>query len=446
MSPSLAERDLACVWHPCTQMKDHESIPLVETVRGEGPWLYDTQGRRYLDAVSSWWVNLFGHAQPDIARAIAEQAAQLEHVIFAGHTHEPAVRLAERLLKLAPPGLGKVFFADNGSSAVEVALKMSYHRWINRGERRPYFVHLDAAYHGETLGALAVSDVGLYKDTYRPLLLEALQTPAPDVRRPDRAADIAGCLEALDRLLQERGTQIGALILEPLLQCAAGMRMHEAEFVRGVAQRCAAHGVHLIADEIAVGFGRTGTLFACEQAGITPDFLCLSKGITGGFLPLAVVLTRDEVYADFYADWAEQKAFLHSHSYTGNPLACAAANATLDLFEARDVLGRNRALGARMEARLRAAVEDHPHVTGIRRHGLVLACDLVAQREPRVDFPAAQRRGLRAYRYGLEHEALLRPLGHTMYLMPPYVLSDAQADTLIDTLVGGIEAAVSGPA
>ena len=307
-------------------------------------------------------------------------------------------------------------------------------------------MHLDAAYHGETLGALAVSDVGLYKDTYRPLLLEALQTPAPDVRRPDRAADIAGCLEALDRLLQERGTQIGALILEPLLQCAAGMRMHEAEFVRGVAQRCAAHGVHLIADEIAVGFGRTGTLFACEQAGITPDFLCLSKGITGGFLPLAVVLTRNEVYADFYADWAEQKAFLHSHSYTGNPLACAAANATLDLFEARDVLGRNRALGARMEARLRAAVEDHPHVTGIRRHGLVLACDLVAQREPRVDFPAAQRRGLRAYRYGLEHEALLRPLGHTMYLMPPYVLSDAQADTLIDTLVGGIEAAVSGPA
>lgn len=440
---SLAQRDLACVWHPCTQMKDHESLPLIEVARGEGVWLYDTSGRRYLDAVSSWWVNIFGHAQPHIAQAIAEQASRLEHVIFAGHTHEPGVRLAERLLELAPEDLGKVFFADNGSSAVEVALKMSYHRWINRGESRPYFVHLDGAYHGETLGALGVSDVGLYKDTYKPLLLEALQTPAPDRRRPDRAADIAACLQALDKLLDDKGSQIGALILEPLVQCAAGMRMHEAEFVRGVAERCAAHGVHLIADEIAVGFGRSGTLFACEQAGITPDFLCLSKGITGGFLPLAVVLTTDAVYADFYADWSAQKAFLHSHSYTGNPLACAAANATLDLFAASDVLGRNRLLGERMEARLRAAVEDHPHVTGIRRQGMILACDMVQSRSPRVDFPAEQRRGLRAYRYGLEHEALLRPLGHTQYLMPPYVISEQELDTLVDTMVAAIHVAVA---
>ncbi len=438
---TLAERDLSCVWHPCTQMKDHESIPLVEIDRGEGVWLYDTAGRRYLDAVSSWWVNIFGHANPQIAAAIAAQARTLEHVIFAGHTHEPAVRLAERILTHAPPGLGKVFFADNGSSAVEVALKMSFHFWLNQGQTRPFFVHLDEGYHGETLGALAVSDVGLYKSTYEPLLLQSLQTPAPDTRRPDRAADIAGCLTQLENLLQRRGHEISAVILEPLVQCAAGMRMHEAEFVTGLAALCRKFGVHVIADEIAVGFGRTGTMFACEQAGITPDFLCLSKGITGGFLPLSLVLTSNTVYDAFYADWVEQKAFLHSHSYTGNPIACAAANAVLDIFEQQPVIASNRERGAWMEQCVRARLENHPHVAHIRRHGMILALDLVARRDPQEHFPAVERRGLRAYQHGLQHEALLRPLGDTLYLMPPYVITDDQVEQLAGALHGAIDAA-----
>ncbi|MEN8719053.1 MAG: adenosylmethionine--8-amino-7-oxononanoate transaminase [Oceanococcaceae bacterium] len=435
---SLAERDLACVWHPCTQMKDHESVPLVEVARGEGVWLYDTAGRRYLDAVSSWWVNIFGHAEPRIAEAIAAQARTLEHVIFAGHTHEPAVRLAERLLRLTPPGLGKVFFADNGSSAVEVALKMSFHYWRHRGQQRTTFVHLDHGYHGETLGALAVSAVGLYKSTYEPLLMQALQTPAPDRRRPDREADIDQCLAALEELLQREAGSICALILEPLVQCAAGMRMHEARFVQGVAALCQRYDVHVIADEIATGFGRTGTMFACEQASITPDYLCLSKGLTGGFLPLSVVVTRDSIYEAFYADWAEQKAFLHSHSYTGNPIACAAANAVLDIFEAEPVLERNMALGAALEQELRAQLQDHPRVNHIRRQGMVLALDMQQDARRGVPFPAHERRGLRAYRFGLEREALLRPLGDTMYLMPPYVLTPEQGQQLVHTLAAAV--------
>lgn len=424
-------------------MKDHESIPLVEVERGEGVWLYDTSGRRYLDAVSSWWVNIFGHANSKIALAIAEQAKTLEHVIFAGHTHEPAVRLAERLLKIAPPGFGKVFFADNGSSAIEVALKMSFHYWVNRGEQRPYFVHLDQAYHGETLGALSVSDVGLYKETYEPLLLKAIQTPAPDTRRNDRSGDVEHALHAMAELLAERGSEISAVIVEPLLQCAAGMRMHEPAFIRGVSELCSKHGVHLIADEVATGFGRTGSMFACEQAGIRPDFLCLSKGITGGFMPLSVVLTTDDVYAAFYDDWATNKAFLHSHSYTGNPIACAAANAVLDIFESDDVIAANARKGILMEAWVREELENHPHVQHIRRCGTVLALDLVQSRGPESAFPAEERRGLRAYQYGLENGALLRPLANTLYLMPPYVITNEELEQLVNVLVGAVNAATA---
>lgn len=441
MTQSLTQRDLQCVWHPCTQMKDHRSIPLIEVARAEGAWIYDVAGRRYLDAVSSWWVNIFGHANAQIAEAIATQARTLEHVMFAGHTHEPAVRLAERLLKVAPKGFGKVFFADNGSSAVEVALKMSFHSWVNRGEKRTFFVHLDQAYHGETLGALGVSDVGLYKDTYEPLLLKGIQTPAPDVRRSDREADISQCLDALEALFRERAHEISAMIMEPLIQCAAGMRMHEPAFVKGVSALCRRFGVHLIADEIATGFGRSGSLFACEQAQVRPDFLCLSKGITGGFMPLSVVLTDDEIYAAFYADWVEQKAFLHSHSYTGNALACAAANAVLDIFEQNPVIEENARKGALMEKLVRDRLEAHPHVAHIRRHGMVLALDLQQDKATNRAYDWTERRGLQAHLYGLENEALLRPLGDTLYLMPPYVINETEIDALTQTLAGAVDAA-----
>ncbi|HHD72611.1 MAG TPA: adenosylmethionine--8-amino-7-oxononanoate transaminase, partial [Epsilonproteobacteria bacterium] len=339
VNKTMIDEDLQHIWHPCTQMKDHEWLPLIPIKSGKGVYLFDFEGNRYIDAISSWWVNIFGHANPRINERVKGQLDTLEHVILAGFTHEPAVTLAKRLVDLTPSGLEKVFFADNGSSAVEVALKMSYHYHRNRGEDRSLFLSLSNSYHGETLGALSVGDVQLYKETYEPLLIACIQTPVPRDQSPESAAD---ALEALAELLDHRGEEIAALILEPLIQGAGGMHMYHPDYLKGARALTETYGIHLIADEIMTGFGRTGTMFACEQAEISPDFMLLSKGLTGGYLPLSVVLTSDEVYSAFYCDYSENKAFLHSHSYTGNPLACSAALATLDIFEGEDILGSNR--------------------------------------------------------------------------------------------------------
>ncbi len=440
-----ARRDLARVWHPCTQMADHEWLPMVPIARGEGAWLVDHDGRRYLDAVSSWWVNLFGHGAPFIRDAIAEQLGKLEHVIFAGFTHAPAVELAEALVEITPPGLERVFFADNGSAAVEVALKMSFHYWHNVGEtRRTRFVALSGSYHGETLGALSVSDVGLYRDTYAPLLLTPLVVPSPDAwdaAPGESPVDVARRAAAeLERTLERHAGEVCALILEPLVQCAGGMRMYDPEYLRLARAACDRHRVHLIADEIAVGFGRTGTLFACEQAGISPDFMCLSKGLTGGFLPLSVVLTGESVYQAFYADYARQRAFLHSHSYTGNPLACAAALATIRRFRSQPVLERNHEL-ARAMATATAELVDHPHVAEVRQRGMILAIEMVRDKPGRRPYPAAERRGLRVYRHGLDNGALLRPLGPVVYFMPPYCITVDEIAGLARVARDGIDLA-----
>ncbi len=441
---TLAQRDLACIWHPCTQMKDHETLPLIETVRGEGVWVEDSAGKRYLDIISSWWVNLFGHSHPYIAEALHRQAQTLEHVIFAGHTHEPAVTLAERLLKLAPPGFGKVFFADNGSAAVEVALKMSFHYWRNRGQTRTRFIHLSNAYHGETLGALSVGDVALYKETYKPLLLDAIRVPGPDdyLREAGEspAEHARRRLDDMRAALEQHANEVSAIIVEPLIQCAGHMRMYDPSYLSGLRALCDEFDVHLIADEIAVGFGRTGTLFACEQAAIRPDYLCLSKGLTAGWLPLAVVLTTDAVYDAFYDEYQTLRAFLHSHSYTGNPLACAVANATLDLFEQQDTVRANRALSARM-ARAAAPLAEHPHVADIRQHGMTLAIEMVRDKATREPYDWKERRGLRVYRHGLERGALLRPLGNVVYWMPPYVISEDEIDWIGQVTREGIDLA-----
>ena len=444
---ALAARDLAHVWHPCTQMRDHETIPLLPIARGEGPWLIDTEGRRYLDCISSWWVNLFGHANPRIADALAEQARTLEHVIFAGCTHEPAVELAERLVRITPAGLERAFFADNGSAAVEVALKMSFHYWRNQGHgERTRFIALSGGYHGETLGALSVSDVALYRETYAPLLLQPLLAPSPDATDGEPgempAAIAQRRLGQLRALLEEHAAETCAVIVEPLVQCATGMRMYHPDYLAGLRALCDEFGVHFIADEIAVGFGRTGTLFACEQADVSPDFLCLSKGLTAGTLPLSVVLTGDVVYRAFYDDYASGKAFLHSHSYTGNPLACRAALATLDIFDDEPVLQRNRELSAHLATRLQR-LADHPNVANIRQTGMIAALDLVEADAARAPFPAHQRRGLKVFLHGLEHECLLRPLGNVVYFMPPYVVDESQIDHMVDTALGGIERAVA---
>jgi adenosylmethionine-8-amino-7-oxononanoate aminotransferase len=442
---SLAARDLAHVWHPCTQMKDHEHLPMIPIRRGEGVWLEDFEGRRYIDAVSSWWVNLFGHANPRINAAVREQLDRLEHVIFAGFTHEPAIVLAEKLVRMAPEGLNRCFFADNGSAAIEVAIKMSYHFWRNQGrEGKQRFITLSNSYHGETLGALAVGNVELYKTIYRPLLLETITVPSPDCydREPGESwADHSSRkFAAMEEALARHAHEAAAVIVEPLVQCAGNMRMYDPVYLQLLREACDRYGVLLIADEIAVGFGRTGTMFACEQAGIRPDFLCLSKGLTGGYLPLSVVMTTDTMYDVFYDDYVKLNAFLHSHSYTGNPLACSAALATLGIFAEDDVIERNRSLATHMGRRARE-LEDHPHVAEVRQHGMILAIEVVRDKKKRLPYDWKERRGLRVYRHGLERGVLLRPVGNVVYFMPPYVITPQEIDLMVEVAREGIEKA-----
>jgi adenosylmethionine-8-amino-7-oxononanoate aminotransferase len=424
-------------------MKDHESLPMIPIRRGQGAWLEDFDGNRYLDAISSWWVNLFGHANPNINAAIKQQLDSLEHVILAGFTHEPAITLAERLLELAPNGLSRCFYADNGSSAVEVALKMSFHFWRNSGQsQKTRFLTLSNSYHGETLGALAVGDVGLYKDTYAPLLMTPITVASPDCyqREPGEswAEHSRRKFEEMEATLARYADETAAVIIEPLVQCAGNMRMYDPVYLTLLRDACDRHGVHLIADEIAVGFGRTGTLFACEQGSIRPDFLCLSKGLTGGYLPLSCVLTTDDVYAGFYDEYVNQRAFLHSHSYTGNALACSAALATLDLFKRDNTLIRNRELSAQMAAAT-ASLIDHPHVAEVRQTGMILAIEMVKDKPSREPYPWQERRGLKVYRHGLTRGVLLRPLGNVIYFMPPYVISPDEIRLMAAVATEGID-------
>ncbi len=422
---SLLTRSLSAVWHPCTQMKRHETLPLVPIARGKGVWLYDFEGKRYLDTVSSWWVNLFGHSEPRINAAITDQLGKLEHVMLAGFTHEPVVQLSERLRELAPVGLGHCFYGSDGASATEIALKMSAHYWHNHGQtQKTQFVSLQNSYHGETLGALAVTDVALFRDAYGALIRQNATVPSPDWRNAKHGESAEAfalrCADALDQHLQRHHTQIAALIVEPLIQGAAGMAMYHPAYLRAARELCIRYGVHLIADEIAVGMGRTGTLFACEQANIRPDFLLLSKGITGGYLPLSVVMTTDDIYQAFYADEAA-RGFLHSHSYTGNALACRAALATLDIFAQDDVLNANRGKAAFLN-RIAEPLRTHPRVRSFRNTGMVWAFEVESSH---ADF--AQR----CFSLGLQQELLLRPMGDTVYFMPPYVITEEEMQLMV---------------
>ena len=439
-------RDLSHVWHPCTQMKDHEQLPPIPIRRGRGVWLEDFAGHRYLDAISSWWVNLFGHANARINAAVAAQLEKLEQVILAGFTHEPVIALSEALTAIAPPGLTRCFYTDNGSSAVEVALKMSFHYWRNSGQAaKRRFITLANSYHGETLGALAVGNVELYKDIYRPLLMDVITVPSPDGfgREPGEtcAAHAERRFAAMEAALAAHAGEVCAVIVEPLVQCAGGMRMYDPVYLRLLRAACDRHRVHLIADEIAVGFGRTGTMFACEQAGIRPDFMCLSKGLTGGYLPLAAVLTTDEVYWAFYDEYTKLSAFLHSHSFTGNPLACAAALASLGIFREDRTLECNQALSEQLGRRARELLEEHPHVAEVRQRGMIVAAELVRNKSAREPYPWQERRGLSIYRHALSRGVLLRPIGNVVYFMPPYVITPAEIDLMVEVAREGIELA-----
>lgn len=435
----LLARSLSAVWHPCTQMKTHETLPLVPIARGQGVWLHDHDGRRYLDAVSSWWVNLFGHANPRINAALREQLYTLEHVMLAGFTHPPVVELSERLAALTGQQLGHCFYASDGASAVEIALKMSQHYWLNSGQpKKNRYLHLAGSYHGETVGALGVTDVAIFRSAYAPLVRANHVLRSPDARLAEAgesAADHARrCAAELDEYLNEHHHEIAALIMEPLVQCAAGMAMHDAEYLRLVREICTRHQVHLICDEIAVGCGRTGTFFASEHAEIWPDFLCLSKGISGGYLPLSLVMTTDRVYQAFYADEIS-KAFLHSHSYTGNPLACRAALATLDIFRDDDVINANRRRAARLTAlAAEAGLPTHPKIRNFRQQGMIWAFDVDTTH------PQFARR---AFAQALQQELLLRPIGNTVYFMPPYVIDEAEMQHLVQGTRRAIDATLA---
>jgi len=424
----MMQRDLEVIWHPCTQMKDHETLPLIPIRSGKGVYLYDFEGNSYIDAVSSWWVNLFGHANTQINAKIKAQLDTLEHVLLAGFTHEPAIELAHQLVNITPEALKKVFYVDNGSSAVEAALKMSYHYHLNSGKRKPVFLSLTNSYHGETTGALSVGDVALYKETYEPLLISNMQVAVPKDQSQEAATE---ALDLLERILRERSDEIAALILEPLIQGAGGMHMYHPDYLTGARVLTQKYDVHLIADEIMTGFGRTGRMFAFDHTEVSPDFMTLSKGLTGGYLPLSVVMTTEDVYRAFYCDYNEHKAFLHSHSYTGNPLACAAALATLEIFEQNDVLAENEKKTAYIKKRLKS-FEALPNVKEVRQQGMVAAVELQG-------YDAKERIGLRIYEYALTQGVLLRPLGHIIYFMPPYIITYDEIDRMMEVAYQGIE-------
>ena len=430
---TLLSRSLQSVWHPCTQMKQHETYPLIPITRGDGVWLYDTEGKRYLDAVSSWWVNLFGHNNPRIKDAIKQQLDTLQHVMLAGFTHQPVVELSEKLAKLT--GLGHAFYASDGASATEIALKMSFHFWHNSDKiNKTKFISLQNSYHGETLGALGVTDVAIFKDTYAPLLMQSAQMPSPDFRLAEAGEDAKAfamrCADALEQYVSKHSHELAAFIIEPLVQCAAGMGMYHPVYLRRAREICTKYSVHLIADEIAVGFGRTGTMFACEQAAIQADFICLSKGITGGYLPLSVVLTKDEIFQAFYDD-RTVRGFLHSHSYTGNPLACSAALATLAIFEADNTLQTNQAKTAYILAKMQV-LTDLP-IQHLRHQGMIFAFDVITNNS---------QFSKQFYQAAIKHGVLLRPIGSTIYFMPPYTISESEIDFMLQATVKALQETV----
>ncbi len=433
----LQKKDLQYIWHPCSQMKDYETFPPIIIERGEGAYLYDLEGKSYLDAVSSWWVNLFGHSNKKINRAIAEQVEKLEHVIFANFSHKPAIELAEGIVKITPEGLNKVFFADNGSSAVEVALKLSFQYYQQIGKpKKTRFVAISESYHGETLGALSVGDMDLYNEIYKPLLLKTLKAEGPDCYRCryDKVRENcdAECFKAMEAVVEVHHEEIAGIIIEPMIQGAAGMKIYSPVYLKRLRELCTKYDIHMIADEIAVGFGRTGKMFACEHAGVSPDIMTLSKGLTAGYMPLSLTLMTDKIYEAFYDDYLTLKAFMHSHSYTGNPMGCAIACASLKIFQEENIIENNRIKSALIREKSERLLK-YPHVGEFRQLGMVGAIELVENKETKKGFDWQKRVGYELYKMALKEGVLLRPLGNVLYFMPPYVVQEKEIDLMIGT-------------
>ena len=434
--PTIEERDLRHIWHPCAQMKDYEQLPPMVIDRAKGAWLYDVYGKAYLDIVSSWWANLLGHTNEKVNARIAAQLDRLEHVIFANFSHRPAIELAERLATLVPEGLTKFHFNDNGSSAVEAALKMAFQYCQQTGRTgKTRFMCLSEGYHGETIGALSVGSMDLFAEMYKPMMMDNIHIEAPNCYRcpygETRDTCSCACFEHAERAFAAHGHETAAMIVEPLLQGSAGMRIYPEEYLRKLRALCDAYDVLLIADEIATGFGRTGRLFACERAGITPDLMCLSKGLTGGYMPMSITVVKEKIYDAFYADWSEGKAFMHSHTYAGNPLGCSAALAVLDILDEENILERAEETASWLSARMAETFGAHPNVGEIRHIGLIHAVELVEDRAAKRPFDGGRRLGYAIYRCALRHGLLLRPLGDVLYFNPPLNIGRDDLDTAI---------------
>lgn len=428
------ERDAAAVWHPFTQHSRWlDDEPLV-VERADGPWIYDHDGNRYLDGVSSLWVTTFGHRTPEIDQAIADQLTTLDHFTFLGATHRPGIELAEELLRQAPVGdrrLSKVFFAGDGSSAMEAAMKMSYQYSVQTDRARPKFVRLAQAYHGDTLGAVSVGGIDLFHATYQPLLLETLEVGSPGVRRagqsaPDRAAE---CVRELDAVMAEHGDDVCAIVVEPMVQGAAGMLTHDPLFLRAARHSADRYGALLICDEVATGVGRTGRMWAVEHADVVPDILVCGKGLTGGYLPLSAAVVTEAVYQAFLGAPSQARTFFHGHTYTANPLAAAAAVANLRLMAERDLVGQAARLGDRLGELLKS-VADHPGVTEVRRLGTMTGIDVRS---------VGERTGARVCRAAMRHGVWIRPLGDTVILMPPLALANSETEFLVEAMTAALD-------
>ncbi|MBT3826671.1 MAG: adenosylmethionine--8-amino-7-oxononanoate transaminase [Nitrosomonadales bacterium] len=414
------KRSVKSVWHPCTQMKHHENLPLIPISRGKGVWLYDFDGKKYLDVTSSWWVNLFGHNNKIIKKYISKQLNTLEHSMLAGLTHAPVIELSEKLSKLTK--LGHCSYGSDGANAVEIALKMSTHYWSQTGfPLKNKYIYLENSYHGETLGALAVTDVPIFRSHYGALIKNYIKTDSPDLRLKKSSQSIDEFLDEklkkLKKIFEKNHDVTASIILEPMVQCASGMGIYDARFLSSVRELCDEFDVHLIADEIAVGFGRTGKMFAHQHAQITPDFVCLSKGLTGGYLPMSVTLTSDKIYNAFYDDDIK-KGFLHSHSYTGNPLACSAALGTLSIFESENILKKNLRLSKKIN-QLFLSLEGLP-IYNLRNIGMIWAFEL----DQKVSMD-------KVVEFSLNEGLLIRPIDKTIYFMPPYCIKESEAKKMI---------------
>lgn len=442
------KEDLKYIWHPCSQMKDYETLPPIIIEKGSGINLYDTNGKCYKDVISSWWCNLLGHCNPRINQAVKKQIDSLEHVIFANFSHKTAITLCQELVKVLPKGLCKFNFADNGSSAIEMALKMSFQYHYQTGNtQKKRFMALTDAYHGETLGALAVGGVDLYSELYKPIMMDVIRIQAPDCYRcpwENRRENCnCECFKKAEEQFEKYGKETAAIIIEPLLQGSAGMKIYPPLYLKKLRDLCDKYKVHLIADEIATGYGRTGKMFACDHAGISPDIICLSKGLTGGYMPMAIAITTQEIYDAFYDDYLKGKAFMHSHTYAGNPLACSAAIEVLKILSEEKIIEKANERGKYFNQIIREKFLPLKNVGEVRSIGLVNAIELVKDKSTKEPLDYKKRTGYQIYKKALEKGVILRPLGDVIYFNPPLIIEKEDMDFVTDVALECIKEILS---